>query len=141
MTWNWNGRNSLGAVVASGTYLVRLTSSTPGGATKTIVRTITVIDNSLGLVDPAPLIGPNPLPASANSVTIVYKPQPGTWGYARIYNAAGELVSRGADPQGVGSFNLPSSNLAGGVYAVEFELRGGADGVSYRKLLKLGVTR
>lgn len=139
-TWIWNGRNSLGTLVSSGSYSARLSISEPGGLTKTIAHGVSVLDPGSISEDPLPLLGPNPAPASALAVSVVYKPQMGDWAYARAYDAGGSLVARGADPAGIGSLSLRTAGLAGGIYEVEFELRNGG-GVAYRKILKMAVTR
>lgn len=138
-SWRWDGRNAQGAVVASGDYTVRLRSSRQGGYSTTVVRSITVLKNG-SMPDPAPYLWPNPAGASTKFLQISYQWQPGSWAYARAYNAAGELVARGADTGAKGLLSLRADQLAGGIYIVEFELRGG-DGVEYRKLIKLGVIK
>lgn len=137
--WDWNGRNASGALVESGTYTVRLTTTQQGGQQSAVLRSVTVVKNGLNQVNPAPYFPQNPLPPSG-ILELRYLPQPNGIASARLNNVAGELVALGTDPFQSGRIGFSKGNLASGIYLVEFELLQGR-GVLYRKLLKVSILR
>ena len=138
VNWAWDGRNSQGELVDSGTYSLRLSSSRPDGGTVTILHTVTLVKNGLDLKDPAPRLGPNPAGPRDSGTWIFWTPQNGQNMAAGLYNGAGELIAAVRDARGNGRAFLPLRGLASGVYFVEVEVRNGAS-LQSRKALKLAI--
>ena len=91
ITVPWDGTNSQGLQVSSGTYVVQLKVENLSGAQTIESTSVTVIDAG-GTVMNDPIVVPNPVLASATNFQIRWTALPGIQVEARLYNVAGELI-------------------------------------------------
>lgn len=134
----WDGLNSQGQPVASGTYTAELVFATAGAARQV------VSSKSLAVINAGPLASlssavayPNPVRSGAD-VQVAYTPSAGTTAVGRLYDLAGELVSQAEDLANLGRLSFPGGSLAGGIYIIKVEKRSGA-AVLARVQLKVAV--
>jgi hypothetical protein len=108
----WNGLNSQGEAVASGSYLVQVTQSTETGK-RVYTQSVTVLEQSANVFAQA-IAWPNPAPSGASSVTIwLAGLAPGSEVWGDVYNLAGERVGTfSPDPLGL-RWDLPSTTASG----------------------------
>ena len=145
--WVWDGLNSLGQPVQSGTYIVRLVHSELGTATTVKTEAVTLLATPGGLPErsaASAIIAPQPYSSAAaqagQGLSLQYVPIPGVAGRVYLYNLAGELVAQGLDGNSVGSISLPGDKLAGGIYLVDFELQNGS-ALLARRAMKMVIAR
>jgi hypothetical protein len=144
--WKWDGLNDRGAPVGSGSYTVQLVHHELGSAV--VVKSLVVVllqapSESLQAALASALLGPNPyVESSAGGLrpVLAWQPLAGTWGRARLYNLAGELVGQSLEVQGTGRIAIDPMPLAGGIYLLEFEILQG-QAVLGRRTLKWAVLR
>jgi len=94
---NWDGKNSLGTLVSTGAYEIQVEIRSADGYTVTARRTITVLNNNQGGIISDVKAFPNPyVTAKGNDGIIRISWTALSQGRVkiRIYNVAGELVSR-----------------------------------------------
>jgi flagellar hook assembly protein FlgD len=125
---SWDGLNSLGAPVASGTYNLQLVSNEGGRTTVVESRSLSVLKapESSRLLDQAQL-GPNPL-VGGGRVQLFYDPallSANESVVAQVYNLAGELVAMAEDPARLGRVSLGLDRSAAGIYLVRCQHRRG----------------
>jgi flagellar hook assembly protein FlgD len=143
VTQSWDGLNSAGAPVASGSYSLQLVSNEGGRETVVTARSVTVlkIGEDQGALASA-LIGPNPVGAKERP-TLFYDAAQlgGRRAEALVYNLNGELIGWAGDSAYSGRISLPLDfQRAGGIYLVRFQLRQGLAIVQSR-VLKMAVLR
>ncbi|HTB22864.1 MAG TPA: T9SS type A sorting domain-containing protein [bacterium] len=136
----WNGTNANGIQVASGTYLVEVTTQSAGDPVVTRKGVIVVMDPNADLLAGA-AIGPNPLAVRGEPLT-VFAPAlaAGDFLEVEIYDLAGQLVAQSYGEGPKLQLSLPDS-AAGGVYLVVLRARNAQTGVTQRRVLKLAVIR
>jgi hypothetical protein len=115
----WNGLNSLGLAVASGTYMIEVTQVAGGGAKKIYTDSVTVLQPNDQVFDSV-VASANPVPAGARQVTFALL------GAAGVTQATGSVFSLAGES--VGNFNGGSTlnwqipqGLAAGIYLVRVE--------------------
>jgi hypothetical protein len=136
--WSWNGRNSQGQIVASGNYLITVSSVAPSGEVN-VSKPITVIDGPLSFVDPAPEISVNPLTKGAD-LFVRYQVQSGNYADGSLFTLSGEKVKEVSDEGGSGTLDFGVPKAASGIYLIDFEYRQGSQ-LLERKILKLAIVK
>ncbi|MES2202418.1 MAG: hypothetical protein V4498_09215 [candidate division FCPU426 bacterium] len=112
----WDGRNSAGSQVATGTYLIRMTQKGTGGARQYFSKSVAVIRIQSEAFDKA-IAWPNPVGAGDAVMRIEFVgAQPGDPAWGEIYDLAGQKVAslRGDTSTGL-SWKIPAQ-VAGGIY-------------------------
>jgi flagellar hook assembly protein FlgD len=134
----WNGLNSQGQAVASGTYVVQVTQDTETGK-KIFAQSVTVLQPSATVFDQA-VAWPNPAPAGTAAVTIqVTGLAAGSELWGDVYDLAGERVgSLETDPAGL-RWNL-SENSASGIYLTRINAKDG-QGHQRSQAVKIAILR
>jgi hypothetical protein len=138
---NWDGKNSQGIPVNSGSYTAELLYSASGAVANTVVASkgFVVLRGStpgdLGSV----MAGPNPALRGAD-LQIRYTPSVGYRAVARLFNLAGELVNQAEDPNATGSMTMGTKGTAPGVYILKVENTYGAAVVN-RTVRKIAIVR
>lgn len=138
----WDGRNSQGQPLSSGTYTMRLVNETSTGAVTTS-RQVTLIKGADAGLPFDPFPAPNPAPSAGTPghgryLSVVY-PSPGlSYARATLYNQVGEKVGAAGDPGNSGTIWLSYETLASGIYLVDVEGRL-ASGALYRRVLKVAI--
>jgi hypothetical protein len=134
----WNGLNSQGQAVASGSYVVQVTQNTDSGK-KIFAETVAVIQASANVFDQA-IAWPNPASTGTNGIVIQLTGMPaGSEAWGDVYNLAGERVgSLSADPAGL-RWDLPLSS-ASGIYLARINAKDG-QGRQRGQTLKICVVR
>jgi hypothetical protein len=134
----WNGLNSQGQAVASGTYLVQVTQSSPTGK-NTFSQSVSVIQAPGGVFASA-AAGPNPARAGVASVFVqFYGVAGGTQLWGDVYNLAGERIGAlSSDPGGL-RWDLPKG-LASGIFILRLNGRS-PSGQAKSQSLKVAVVR
>ena len=136
---SWDGLDSRGQRVSSGTYLVKLTQTTAGAFSTLYSGTVIVLE-----APSEPLQGllaaPNPIRPGTGMIS-VRAPALGSGDAlkAGLYNLAGELILQGAGLGPQLDMPLPPS-LASGVYLLIVEAHT-EQGVAGRRTLKVAVAR
>jgi hypothetical protein len=120
-TYGWNGRNSNGQPVASGSYMMQLSEQGAGGSKILVTRSFPILDAYAGQSLAGSVIAPNPAPATASSVLVVYPDAPNATAKASLYSLDGSLLAQAWDLQGSGRIWVDCHNLAGGIYFVRIE--------------------
>jgi hypothetical protein len=136
-TWTWDGKTGLRQPLKSGSYLIRLVTSSPSGGVSVATRAIVVISTGSDAAPQATAMAPNP---AADTVNILYKPLPNAQAVAEVFTLAGERVCMGADGSRSGVMTLDISKLAPGIYLVNFTMTEGR-GILSRRLMKLAVIK
>jgi hypothetical protein len=137
-TMFWDGLGSAGAPLQSGTYLLELVRTQPGQTStiKSISVTLLQAKNSSALqVASSAKVGPNPV-LKGGVLQVHYQPNRQNWVQAKLYNESGELVAQATD-FGTGTLKF-GAGYSGGIYLLDFEVRGG-DLVVARRILKVAV--
>ncbi len=136
----WNGLDSQGAEVSSGTYIVKVTQDMQGGGSKTFAAHVAVLGLGQQPFEGVVALG-NPLPASGGgSLQLKLTGMaPGTRAWGAAYNMAGEKVGELGGQGDSLAWQLPSG-LAGGVYIIRVEAQDGA-GRRGAKTLKVALLR
>jgi len=142
--YGWDGCNSLGQPVQSGSYLVRLVRTVAGTGTVVKVLAVTVLalpgSTERSALDAA-IIAPQPwTPAQGPGLTVAYPALPGHQVRAQLYDLAGELVTQGLDASGSGQLTVPVARAAGGVYLLRLEAFKGSALLAARTM-KVAVLR
>jgi flagellar hook assembly protein FlgD len=134
----WNGLNSQGQAVASGTYVVQVTQDTDSGK-KVYAQSVIVVQASSQVFDSA-IPWPNPVdPASSSVIIQLSGMAAGTEAWGDVYNLAGERVgSLARDPAGL-RWDF-GSNLASGIYLARVNARD-AQGQQKNINLKIAILR
>jgi hypothetical protein len=115
----WNGLNSAGAAVSSGTYLIQVTRVATGGAKYVYTDSVTVLQPKDNVFDGL-IASANPVPAGANQVTITLSGAgAGTEAAGGVYSLAGEKVGN-LSGSAVLTWVIPRG-LSAGVYLVRVE--------------------
>jgi hypothetical protein len=142
-SFSWNGRNSEGRPLASGTYFLKLVDVTAAG-TLTVTHQVTLVQGGDPGLAFEPILAPNPaplegLPGRGRFLAVVY-PVALASARAQLYDLNGANVAGAGDPGGTGRIWLGYQGLAAGIYFVE--LSGTlATGAPYRHILKAAVIR
>jgi hypothetical protein len=141
-TLTWNGKNSQGQLVSSGSYTVELIDQGPAGQSTIVTsKGFEVLDAPGSSGPPQVHIGPNPLGPNDRELVFAYGALPqGTEAAVKLYNLAGELVAQGIDAMGSGKIVLQTGHWSAGIYIAVFETREGGSLVS-RQLLRMAVQR
>jgi len=132
---HWNGLNSAGAAVASGTYTLRPRAESGSTTVKTL--SFTVLDAPATAPLP-PLLAPNPAPAGATTLQ-VQAPASGQPWSADLYSLSGARILHSSAPAGVG-LALPLDHFSAGLYFVEVRTRDSL-GRAWRWTLKAAIVR
>jgi hypothetical protein len=135
---NWDGTNNSGLQVGSGTYLVQLEVQNLAGPQTVASASVTVIDAG-GPVLSSAIVVPNPVPASAGSIEVRWRPLPGVQVTARLYNVAGELVMSADNGSSPDRLHLDLNGrqvMASGIYLVSLTATS-PSGSRERRSLKL----
>jgi flagellar hook assembly protein FlgD len=138
----WNGRNSQGQEVASGSYTVQLVNQ--GMASSVILdsKVFTVLD-APGSGTPKVFTGPNPLGPADKVLTFAYTLPSGEAASVKLYDAAGELVAGGVSAVSSGApgkLSLKVGNWAAGIYLAVFEVWDSGS-LKSRHLIKVAMSR
>jgi hypothetical protein len=137
----WNGRNSQGQEVASGSYIVQLVSEGAGGQSIISSKGFIVLATPQTLSIAKVIAVPNPLGPTDKSLVLVTGSLPsGAGATAKLYNIAGELVAQGAEAAGGGRIVLTVGNWSSGIYIVMVEIRQSGDLLS-RQILRIAIQR
>jgi hypothetical protein len=140
LAYTWDGRNSQGQEVASGTYVVQLMSQGTGSSQILSSKTFTVL-SPIKPGAPKVLTGPNPLGPKDTSLVFKFAPQPvGDAVTVKLYNVAGELVAQGLGNASRGKLNLAVGNWASGIYLAVFEVWDHGSLLS-KQLIKVAIQR
>jgi hypothetical protein len=134
-TFNWNGLNAFGAPLASGSYLLKAAGQGPGHSDLQFSFTILA---SPGASVAAPHIAPNPVPASALTLTVLAPGGPNPW-QVDLYDLAGGLVAAHFDAPGVNA-TLPIASLSSGIYLAVVRTRD-SQGQAKQWTLKAAILR
>ncbi len=112
----WDGTNSSGLQVATGTYLVRMTQKDAGGSQQYFSKSVTVIRIQSEAFDRA-IAWPDPVTAADTAVHFRFEgAQPGTAAWGEIYNLAGVRVASLAGDASAGlAWTIPG-HMASGLY-------------------------
>jgi hypothetical protein len=138
VSYTWDGRNSQGQEISSGTYVVQLMSQGLGSAQILSSKTFTVLAPEKSGA-PKVYVGPSPLGPKDSSLVFAYAPLPGSEvATVKLYNLAGELVVQGASASTGGPLRLPVGNWASGIYLAVFEVWNQGSLVS-KQILKVPV--
>jgi hypothetical protein len=119
-TVTWNGQDDEGQLVQQGDYTVQLVSQGMGSPYNVASVAVTVLSTA-GSVLSGAFVAPNPVPAGADSVTVVLPSATSVCHItARLYNVAGELVMIGNNDMNYGKITFPTGGrrVAGGIYVV-----------------------
>lgn len=135
----WDGKNDAGQFVSSGMYSIVLLSRQGSAETRIESKTVQILQVPSADLASRAHAWLNPLPASEKAITISYPALAGE-ACARLYNLAGEMVAAGNDPRGAGLLVIPFSQLSGGVYFVNFEMKSGPRVVG-RRIIKISLVR
>lgn len=137
----WDGKNSHGVVVSSGSYEIQVTVKTELSESVTASKRITVLSDRKEYLDEL-VIAPNPYTAPGQGYTEI------RWGFLAgaetgkafvyIYNIKGELIRRLTAPLGAGlvRWDLTSTggyNVTTGVYLVVVETKNETGQINRKK--------
>lgn len=138
---NWDGTNSAGQLVGSGTYYVRVEQQEGGKGSRVNTVAITVLRTSGNLLSDA-FIAPNPLVPGSSGLVTLHAPSLSASARldARVYNTAGELVMHAWAAGSQLSLNFGSKPIAGGVYLVRVDAEDGT-GLTEGRVLKLAIAK
>lgn len=135
----WNGSNRDGAPVASGSYLIQLTTQSAGSGVQVQSQSLTVLASGVNPADSQAIVGPNPW-LHDGPLWIRYKPFAGAYGSCELYNLAGERVGAASDPARSGAMSLSGHGLAGGVYLLDFRQQRGST-LLVRRSIKVAIVK
>ena len=137
----WDGRNSAGVPVSSGSYTAELVYHAPGaGGLRTVETKGFVVLQAGGNVDLSGAYAyPNPV-VRATELKIAYTPSAGCGAAARLYNLNGELVGQADDKAATGTMTFDVHGTSSGVYLVRLEKLSGAATLA-RTTLKVAIVR
>ena len=125
-TAEWTGTSDQGAAVASGTYVLQLSSVDSSNRARLVKsNNIQLLNNGTFPLPDKILVGPNP---ATDKIVVSYPRLGSTIAIATLYNLAGEDVGHLQDLAGSGKITFGVSHLASGIYVVVLEHRsfGGA---------------
>jgi hypothetical protein len=136
----WDGRNSLGQTVASGSYTIVMVSQVPGRSAVVATHDFVVLKDPRG--GPVTVVaGPNPVGPKDKSLSVVCGVLPaGQSATATLYNLLGERLCAAALSPGSDRVVLDVGGYASGLYVVLFEVRE-AGGLRSRRLLRVAMER
>jgi hypothetical protein len=142
---SWNGENSQGQPVQSGTYMVRLVYTELGQSAVVKVIPVTILALPGGSPQAslaAAIAAPQPLVQrkDGTELSVVYPPLPGDALQANLYNLAGELVAKGLDSAGSGLCLVSTGHIASGIYELEL-LMVDNDALLARRVLKVVIIK
>jgi len=143
----WDGKNSRGRTVTSGTYEIQIVAHTSQGSRIEASKTVIVLNEGKKYMSDI-VIAPNPVkretgkPEMVRLIWTTETAETGTMNI-RIYNVAGELVSiiNTTLESGEAAWNLRSRGgrkASAGPYVVVFEARN-SEGYVERKMEKMGL--
>ena len=114
----WNGLNSAGSAVSSGTYVIEVSQDSQGSAKNVFTASVAVLQLNISVFE-AVLPSQNPVPAGVNQITFVLTGGAVFESHAGVYSLAGDLVGR---MSGANTFtwNIPAS-MASRIYLVRVE--------------------
>jgi hypothetical protein len=138
---SWNGRNSLGQEVSSGSYTVQLISQVVGSESILDAKTFVIL--AAQAAAPTLQAGPNPAGPKDKNLVFTYSALAADErASVRLYNLAGELVAQGLGPSGggVGKITLTIGHWSSGVYMAVFEVHEGG-GLKSRQVKRIAVIR
>ena len=137
----WDGRNSQGVPVASGSYTAELVYNAPGagGIRQVETKSFVVLQADKAVNLDGAYAYPNPA-LHSNELKVAYTPSLASSAVARLYSLNGELIAEAADVLQTGTLVFDIHQAASGVYLVKLEKQlGGATLV--RTVLKVGIVR
>lgn len=134
----WNGLNSQGVPVKSGSYVAELVYNAGAGGSRTVEsRSFIVLQaGNIATLDGS-FAYPNPV-TQGGDILVSYPQSPSFPTVARLYNLAGEMIAQSTDPAHKGVIRFPGGNLASGVYVLKLEKLSGA-AVVVRTTVKVAV--
>jgi hypothetical protein len=135
----WNGLNSSGGAVSSGTYLIEVTQDSSGSAKKVYTASVVVLQANDQVFDSV-TVSNNPIPAGSQQVTFALLGAAGvTQSTAGVYSLAGDRVGSLAGGGGSMTWMIPPT-LAAGVYLVRVEA---SNNLGHRRavVLKIALLR
>jgi flagellar hook assembly protein FlgD len=139
----WDGKNSRGETVSSGTYEVQVVAKNIEGKTVVASKTVVVLKQDPGEIIGKVKITPNPSRSGADAVFSWEDTSSGEM-FIRIYNMAGGLVKTLAIQKSAGFAQWDKKNHIGekigpGIYTCLIEAR--SNGFTQRKILKIGILK
>jgi len=133
----WNGQSGQGALVASGVYLVQITTQSTGSPSVTTQAYLKVLQWNTSLLSGA-FVAPNPLGRGQNLV--VFAPGMRTSDSLSIglYDLAGQLVVS-AYGQGSGLNMVVPTSISAGIYFAVLRAHSESTGAIEHKIIKVAV--
>ena len=135
----WDGRDSRGVPVQSGSYTVQLVSRSPGGSTVVQIKDLVVINAGTLQVEVAAKVVPNPWHGDV-PLKVFYTVAQGATGSCVLYSLAGEKIAGAEDESRSGVITLPHGNMASGIYLLDFRQQVGS-AVLKRQVQKVAIVR
>jgi flagellar hook assembly protein FlgD len=140
----WNGLSASGQPLASGTYMVQLSSSQAGAQTlvKTLPVTLLASQNqSVEAMAASALVVPNPVVSGANGFSVRYEGDGVDSAVGVLYDLAGERVAQASQMPVSGPGLLQfSAKLSGGIYVLDFEVADSKVALA-RRVLKVAIVK
>ena len=147
-TFNWDGKNSLGNLVGSGTYEVYVEVRSGDGFTVAASKTITVFNQAAGSILGDVKCYPNPYVftnAGTGYMRIAWAGTTQGKVMVKIYNVAGELVDRMDTTMAAGHIDWDMKGVNGGqlasAYYIGFIQATSDTGAFERRVIKLVIIR
>jgi flagellar hook assembly protein FlgD len=147
-SFNWDGKNSLGNLVGSGTYEVYVEVRAGNGFTVAASKTITVLNEATGSLLGALKCYPNPYVVQNSAAGVMHMAWAGTGpGTVRVkvYNVAGELVDKFETDISTGHVDWDMKAVNGGKlasgYLIAYIEAISDTGAFERRLIKLVIIR
>jgi hypothetical protein len=136
----WDGRNSEGAPVASGSYMAELIYSPQGNGGARVIETkgFVVLQAAADAGLAKAYSAPNPL-RGGQDLWVYYEAGADCQVLGRLYDLSGQKVAETVDGDGNGPLRVPMAGLANGIYLLDLEKRQGRS-VLARRLLKVAKT-
>jgi hypothetical protein len=135
---SWNGKSNNGQIVSPGSYIVQLVDNSNG-------HVVMVSKEFIILAGPTQafdvIAGPNPIgPTDKTLVFSVTGMLPGQNASVKLYNVAGELISKGVGAVGNSKIVFKVGNWSAGIYVAVVESCDGPT-IIFRKLFRVAVER
>jgi len=133
----WNGQSGQGALVASGVYLVQITTQTTGSPSVTTQAYLKVLQWNTSLLSGV-FVAPNPLGRGQNLVVFAPGLQASDSLSIGLYSLAGQWVVS-AYGHGSGLQMVVPTSISGGIYLAVLRAHSESTGAIERKVFKVAV--